>query len=296
MNRGVLTAAFYLATAVLTSSPIRASPWYERESFACNDPFTLRPAAEAAGWLRHRLPFGLPGGGRVFVALTASDYRAAASNFSQAFDSVLVDYSMRQSLLTIIQNAKADARTQSIAGSLASKLVGFAAGAAAAAGPTLLFLHLSADADSLVVSAQTVEPLIATGGHIDRHLVAASDSGRHEYVYDILSYEVDVGGEKRSIALSACYFPVKIVYSRLKTKGGINDKIFHRNGDLWHTFDVTSARDEGSDWREIDRDDEYIYFNEVDSTGQYRISFRDGKWQTKLGGAWRTLYAAVAAE
>jgi hypothetical protein len=277
---------------------VSATPWYESASFDCGDPFLMRPGLLASGWFAAKLPFTLPGGGTVYVTLKPAKYNDASSATGQIFDKAVVDAARRTTLRSILEHAAADAQTQSIAASISGKLTGFVMGAAGSVGPKSLFKYLGEEAEGRVATANLIWQFIAVNGAVTRFVVSAKNKQNHEYVYDMFVYEVSVGAETRSFVLSSCFFPVMLLYSKLTTTGGINDKVFTRlSSDRWRTFDITDQKFEGSEWEEYDRDDEYIYFREVGFSNRYRISVKGGKWQhQRQDGTWGTLYATVRAE
>lgn len=299
LNRGIrCSAALAVLVCAVFVPAAYAKPWYETATFSCGDPLTVRPGTLGAGWFAKPIPFVFPTAGKLYITMTLADFRAGSTSVGAPFDAVTLSSSQAASLRGVLAMSAASAETRATASSVASYLAGLVTHLATSTVIDQLLSYLSRDATTSAVTARIVSETVASGGVLTRALTPARDAKGHEYLYDTISYQVSVGSETRSYVLTSCFFPVKIAYVRFKTVSPLNNKIFTQlaNG-RWRSFDVDSAKFEGNEWEEVDRDDEYMYFHEVGFADTWRISMRGGTWQHQhADGTWGTLYAQVVAE
>jgi hypothetical protein len=274
--------------------------WYEEIDQISSDPFNQVAGFVASGWFGPSLSLQIVSGTKAYAKMPYSEYTnilAASATGGLVVDTVPLTAekatTFRNTLSIAVEAAEVPLLLETAIGVLSSFLI-TAPAAGASAGS--FFTYIFGQTQAIGVNARLLRHVVANGGKINRILSGYQMAGfEKERIVHTFEYQVSVGSENRSYVVCSFTYPVKFIFSELRT-GSPNQKVLTpHTAQKWRRFDVDSNTFDMPDFVETHRDDNFIYLVEDEPQGSaYRVSYRGGPFQRKnAAGNWKTLYAGV---
>lgn len=263
--------------------------WYTNASFHCDDPFSLQHTYMDAGWYTRYLDltFTSVSTEKGYVQISKSDYDAIGSS-SQG--SLLEQHLLTKSNVIVLRTKLKGIAQDKVVPAAISLTGALATYLGLGNFFTKSLLHdLASKAAVQQVNAAILSEVTAPGGNLNRALTTAKADNGNEYLIHTFEYEVVIGSETRHYITVSCTYPLKLLFHEFRTVNPINNKIVRKgNGATWVVIDASTNREEEI-WKELDRDNDYLYFTGPLSS-LYRVSLRGGPVQKKFTNTWYNLY------